>query len=290
MQRLLVPCVYNNMQALDQVRDRTEASKIVMPFPDSPRVIYDINPLEEVICQLKFPPILKIDSEPPAAFQDDIRSTYPLLQEVPGVLVDVPSEIAKMLPGFVGGKSYSFESADGMWKVALSKDFLALSTKAYRKWEDFRLRLGVVLDSLERHFRPAFYVRVGLRYRDVIRPSLLGIENVRWKELLQPWILGALFEDALAPHIQHTIGDVLVSLGDATGQVRIRHGLVKQPAAGGEVVYSIDSDFHKEGNTEKRNVIELLNAFNKDAGNLFRWCISDTLRRRLGPQPVAAAQ
>jgi uncharacterized protein (TIGR04255 family) len=287
---LLVPCVYNNMQALDQVRDRTESAKIAMPFPDSQRVIYEVNPLEEVICQLKFPPILKIDSEPPAAFQDEIRAAYPLLQEVAGVLVDVPPEIAKMLPGLTGGKSYSFESADGTWKVALSKDFLALSTKTYTRWEDFRSRLEVVLDAVERHFRPAFFVRVGLRYRDVIRPSLLGIESVQWKDLLQPWILGALSEDALAPHIQHTVGDVLISLDGANGQVRIRHGLVKRPVAGGEVVYSIDSDFFKEGNTERRNVIELLNIFNKDAGRLFRWCISDNLRRRLGPQPVAAAQ
>src|SRR5260370_1097479 len=77
-----------------------------MTFPDSPRVIYNTNPLEEVICQLKFPPILKIESVPPATFQDEIRSTYPLFQDIPGTLIDVPPEIAKMLPGLTGTKSY----------------------------------------------------------------------------------------------------------------------------------------------------------------------------------------
>src|SRR5713226_162290 len=75
---------------------KNSIATVAMPFPDSQRVIYDRNPLEEVVCQVKFPPILKIDSAAPAAFQDEIRGTYPLLQEVPGILVDLPAEIMKM--------------------------------------------------------------------------------------------------------------------------------------------------------------------------------------------------
>ena len=49
-----------------------------MPFPEATRVIYHKNPLTDVICQLRFPPILKIDSEIPSLFQDTIREQYPL--------------------------------------------------------------------------------------------------------------------------------------------------------------------------------------------------------------------
>ena len=47
-----------------------------MAFPEVERVIYERNPLDEVICQLRFPAILKID-EPPIAFQEQIRTRYP---------------------------------------------------------------------------------------------------------------------------------------------------------------------------------------------------------------------
>jgi uncharacterized protein (TIGR04255 family) len=54
-----------------------------MPFPDAPRVIYEKNPLETVICQLRFPAILQISATPPVAFQDSVRKVYPLFQEKP---------------------------------------------------------------------------------------------------------------------------------------------------------------------------------------------------------------
>ena len=52
-----------------------------MVFPNFERVVYKKNPLEEVICQLRFPPILRIDSGNAADFQDVIRQDYPLYSE-----------------------------------------------------------------------------------------------------------------------------------------------------------------------------------------------------------------
>ena len=42
-----------------------------------PRCIYDKNPLAEVICQLRFPEILSIQTDIPAKFQDAIRKDFP---------------------------------------------------------------------------------------------------------------------------------------------------------------------------------------------------------------------
>ena len=52
-----------------------------MPFPETQRVLYKKNPLRNVICQLCFPPILSIDSEMPAQFQECIRSSFPSFNE-----------------------------------------------------------------------------------------------------------------------------------------------------------------------------------------------------------------
>ena len=46
-------------------------------FSNQPRKIYRRNQLIEVICQLRFPEILKIEAHEPADFQDAIRQAYP---------------------------------------------------------------------------------------------------------------------------------------------------------------------------------------------------------------------
>ena len=61
-----------------------------MPFPEKQRVIYKKNPLNKVICQFRFPPILRIDSEIPSSFQDSIRSDFPLYQEK----IEVQNQVA----------------------------------------------------------------------------------------------------------------------------------------------------------------------------------------------------
>jgi len=53
-----------------------------MPFPDSKRAFYGKNPLEEVVCQLRFPPILRIEVETPAVFQDKVRQVFPLYKRL----------------------------------------------------------------------------------------------------------------------------------------------------------------------------------------------------------------
>jgi uncharacterized protein (TIGR04255 family) len=260
----------------------------LMPFPDSPRVIYATNPLEEVICQLKFPPILRIDSELPAGFQDRLRQDYPVLLENLGIQqLNLPPQIAKLIgndfPGIPGGRVYQFASTDGIWKVGLSRDFVALSTLRYARWEEFKSRLNALVIALVDQYRPAFLARIGLRYRDVIRRSQFGLSEAPWTDLLATHILGELADANVAPSIQLTTRNTLFALPEAEGRVRMIHGLV-QFTGSVEKCYSIDSDFFTEQRAEVGNVFDILNVFNRQAGKLFRWCITKQLHEALGPQ------
>jgi uncharacterized protein (TIGR04255 family) len=91
-----------------------------MPFPESRRVIYDKNPLTEVISQLRFPTVLAIEAEIPAAFQERIRFDYPMFDDGSGVgpAELVPQEIARLLGssfGISAPKVYAFTTSDGVW-------------------------------------------------------------------------------------------------------------------------------------------------------------------------------
>jgi uncharacterized protein (TIGR04255 family) len=248
-------------------------------------VVYKTNTLKEVICQLKFPPILRIESEPPATFQDQISAEYPLLNEGP-LAPNLPPALANMLAGQLmgpGSREFQFTSADGTWKIVLNREFLALSTVHYTHWDEFCSRLRKASSALESQYKPpAFLTRVGLRYKNVIKRSDFGSQSEPWSRLLAPHILGELADSGVAPSIISAARQTVFALNERGGQVRLNHGLIVPPQ-GGEICYSIDIDLYTDARTEIENVFDLLKEFNQHAGRLFRWCITEHLHNALGP-------
>lgn len=261
-----------------------------MPFPDSPRIIYNKNPLTEVICQLSFPAILRIDSEIPASFQAKIQEHYPIYEEAQGgnLKLNFPQELAQVVGNSLSLKSgrstYQFLSADRKWKVVLTREFIAVSTKEYTKWEDFRKHLEIAFNAFWEVYKPPFLTRIGLRYQDLIQRSKLGLDNVNWGDLLNPSIAGELNAPEIVDRIVNCVNQLTIKLDDDGGLILLNHGLAATPE--GETVYIVDSDILTEQKTEVQNVIEKLNYFNKFSGRLFRWCISDKLHESLEPQSV----
>src|SRR6267143_2345932 len=267
-----------------------------MRFPEYTRVIYDRNPLEQVIAQLRFPAILKIDSALPADFQERIRSRYPDFLERPPAddAINIPQELKANLPQeFLKAmgldiqpasakQGYEFISEDKAWKVVLTRDFLALSTQRYTTWEDFSDRLNAPRQALTDCYGPVYYSRIGLRYRDVIRRSVLDLNGVAWTQRLKPHVAGMLASE-VASHVKHTASVALIDLEDGRGQVRIRHtlALLKNPD---EECYVIDADFFTDRKTEVGDAIQRLDYFNREAGRLFKWCINDRLHSAMGPR------
>lgn len=264
-----------------------------MLFPESQRVIYANNPLVEVVCQLRFPPILRIDAELPAAFQDLIRNEYPHFKEsrVTELRVDLPPEVVQLSGGAIpptlraGKVAYDFISADKQWKVGLTRDFIALSTEKYERWEDFKQHLAAPLAAFIKVYAPQPFLRVGLRYRDVIRRSRLGLSHVPWAELLQPHVAGELAAPGVAEHIIGVAKQIHFRLPDSEGEAVMQHGFVEHPDEE-EICYLSDIDFSTSTPTEVNDVIPKLDAFNQEARRFFHWFITDRLDRALGPQSI----
>ena len=93
-----------------------------MAFPEAPRVLYELNPLHEVICQLRFPPVLRIETEVPSGFQERIRASFPYYEAKPslklpaGLPPDVVSSFSRgsTITRSASGRKLRFWSAMGI--------------------------------------------------------------------------------------------------------------------------------------------------------------------------------
>ena len=257
-----------------------------MPFPDSARTIFRRNPIEEVICQLRFPPILRLEAEAPAAFQQRIRTEYPLYEEGPvgQAQPGIPTEVLRLLNA---PTQRNFLSDDRLWAVSLTRDFIALTAQSYDRWEGFRRHWEVVLAAFQAEYAPSFYSRIGLRYRNVIKRSELGVDGVGWDQLLTPQIAAEYGSESVRADIRQSGHQIVFSLGnDRVAQ--LRHGLTVGEGTGNETCYTIDADLYTTARTEPNDVDAILNDFNEQARRLFSWCISRQLHEALQPEPVAA--
>jgi len=262
-----------------------------MALPNTERVIYSRNPLAEVAAQLKFPPILRIDSEAPAQFQDQIRDRYPRYQQVRSVgqiPSDLPPPVRTLIQGMgaaAGPNQHVFETEDRKSVVTLSRESITFKTTSYTQWEFFKQQLDLLRGNLEQVYRPAFYGRVGLRYVDIIRRSVLGLENVPWAELLNPAIGGELTAPELGESIDSTSSQLHCKLEGENRFLTLRTSIaLAEPTK--ERCFLIDCDLHTHKRTELADVTSALDTFNRASGNLFRWTIRDRLRDALQPKPL----
>ena len=160
-----------------------------MLFSDHPRTHYRNAPAHEVICQLRFPSILTINSVEPADFQEAIRAEFPQYARrqdaAPPRITGLgsPNPKVEQQPPVT---NHNFVSEDNQWKLNLTKDFIALSTLHYPGWEEFARQLDKPLAAFIRLYKPAYFQRVGLRYVNIFSRARLGLEGALWAELFSP--------------------------------------------------------------------------------------------------------
>ena len=260
-----------------------------MPFPDAERVQYDRNPLIEVICQVRFPPVLRINSSVPADFQERIRASFPLFAEEEALTFpDLPSDLSEAIRASLrpqgAPRIWKFESADSTWTARLTRESIALSTHKYRRWEDFKSQFQAVFGALQIEYRPSFITRIGLRYQNQIVRSGLGLADVPWSDLLEEHVAAEFSSPNLDTAIQEAVHRVLIALPYHQSRVNLRHGIAQMKGTN-EITYMIDNDFFTQEKTEVAHALERLELFHGESGRLFRWCITDRLHRAMGPVP-----
>ncbi|RWM21770.1 MAG: TIGR04255 family protein [Mesorhizobium sp.] len=254
-----------------------------MRIPPSDRVVFGANPLAEVLCQLKFPRLLEIDQEVPLEFHRSIRKHF--------AEIITRSSVELMIDPQSGGPPtqlmrpmYDFIDSDRNRRITLSSDFVALTFGRYEDWGQFRASAILMLGALRNAYEVSQLTRAGLRYRNIIDRVNLGLEGVSWNELIRPEVLGlaaaGIFDESDLQELSSSY------FGNSDGAMfRINVGLVKR-AESDVTGFMIDTDLAKSGKlgVTDHACIEILDRFNSEAGNIFRWCIKDRLRAALKPR------
>lgn len=265
-----------------------------MLFGPENRFRYAVNPLVEVICQLRFPAILTIGAREPVDFQDAVRADFPrysMRDDHPAPKltgVGTPSVSAQAQPPV---RNYSFLSEDGGWKLNLTPNFIALSTARYTTWEDFAARLDRPLATFIEIYRPSFFERVGLRYVNAIARSAAGLGDTPWRELIEAPFLGLLASgDADEGVFSRATTDSELGISDGiklklhTGPGHLQRPGSKEQER--EPRFILDADFSASGNIPLPDAAARLEQMHSYSTRLIRAAFTETLHEALGPEPL----
>ena len=234
--------------------------------------IYNNNQIAEVICQLRFPQILSIEANLPDKFQDAIRDIFPIYL------------LRKETIGENTINNYQFSSADGIWRINLTANFISLTCSRYTRWEDFAAMLDTPLAAFIQIYKPAFYERVGLRYLNLISRKSLCLEHIPFRQLFNPCYLGLLGDEEVS---ENTIGrssvDAEIGLrGGCRAKIHAGPGKVtKNGQTDPEVKFILDLDLFMLGNIPVNTSAGALQTLHIQSFKLFRSAITDVLHEAL---------
>lgn len=257
-------------------------------YANEARVIYGKSQLGEVICQLRFPEILSIEANLPAAFQEAIRDEFPhysVSKEAPlPKLTGTPGNLQLEKPQRIN--NYQFVSADGVWRINLTSRFISLACNRYTRWEDFAAKLDKPLAAFIQTYRPAFFERVGLRYLNFISRSALGLAGTPFRDLLQPQYLGLLADEEIQENAtaRNSVDAELAIRGGCRVKIHAGPGLVKRNGqVDQEIKFIFDQDLFMPGNVAVNLSAGALQTLHAQADAIFRGAITDTLHDAMEP-------
>src|SRR5262249_52455521 len=147
---------------------------VEMIFPTSARIVFQRNPLAEVVCQVTFPRNLELWERAPIELQQALRANYPMLDIEEQVSFQWPSG-PEVQPARRGITIYHFSPSDRSARLTITSDFCAVSTAQYANWQTFRTRLSDLLSAYCKIYEPAAFLRIGLRYINKLNLHALNL-------------------------------------------------------------------------------------------------------------------
>ena len=198
----------------------------------------------------------------------------------------MPTKVGEAQPPIRSSRSYRFFTSTRDWQAVLATGFVALAAYKYTRWEHFRQRLRLVTEALMKVYSVREFTRIGLRYRDVIDRSDLGLPGKSWADLLKEPVVGWLGSGPLTEAAATSFTSTIVFEHEDV-RLRIQSGLVQSDVTK-ERAFLLDADYYTEAKipADIESAINHADRLHRYAGPFFRWCITEELHRALRPQKV----
>lgn len=272
-------------------------------IPVASRFQLENDQLAQVICQIRFSPVLRIRQDDAViAFQEAIREAYPRYGKQQGVHVVLTPDGIQQQTAEDG--QHRFEDTGGSFRVILAPDFIALETTTYSDIDDFADRISTLAASVQEHYSPAEVQRLGLRFINELRFTASD-PKIEMVDAIEPTLLGAAGAPELADVVRGS--QQVLELHGEDRHMLVRHGyqpsgttidlttaLVAgtQPAEPNQPFYLLDIDVFAERNVSysPEAVESDVREFNDDIRSFFAWGVRENYRReRLGQKDSQTA-
>jgi uncharacterized protein (TIGR04255 family) len=254
--------------------------------------------LAQVICQVRFSPVLRLgEQEHVAAFQDRVRARYPqYLREVGLHLLVTPEGVSQQPQQ---QPIYRFGEVDGDVMLVLGTDFVAIEARSYTDIDDLEERITEGVRLVGELYAPPQINRVGLRFINEFRFASRDLPDAL-TEAFNPLLLGfagvqelrtAVKESHAATRFAADGNDLLVQHGlrpEGTTVLPIPGTAISSSA--GDPFYLLDVDAYTDQafRFDAEAVAERVRAYNDQGRALFAWAVRPEFRRRvLGEEAIA---
>jgi uncharacterized protein (TIGR04255 family) len=243
------------------------------------------SPLEVVVAQIRYEHAPQAgEGRVAVAVHEALggaQGPYPNVEQLPAQTVNftfTPGQ-APQAEQASGPATWRFASKDAAWTVSLTPDFVALETTRYTTWaDDFRVRLGAIVDAVAEFVRPVLSSRIGVRYVD--RIAELDLRSpADWEAYVAAELLGPTRHPVLGPGIRQAQQQLLLDVDEDTG-CALRHGFV---AEGERLDYLMDFDVFRQAGRpfdpdEVKRTADTLNDYSL---RLFHVCVTPALLEAL---------
>lgn len=258
-------------------------------IPVAPRFRLDRPQLAQVICQVRFSPVLRIrQDEAVIPFQEAVRGEYPRYARQEGMSMLITPGGVQQQPA--PAPLHRFEdSAAGMTAI-LAPDFVALETTVFVDVDDFVGRVVRLAAAVAEHYQPAEIARIGLRFINELRLPNDGTK-AEMRRAVSPVLLGAAGADELDTPL--VASQQVIELTGDDHRMLVRHGL--NPLGGTTVdvlstqpsqldqrpFYLLDLDAFSEHDVSYSvdGIEARLREFNDMIRSFFAWSVPEDYRR-----------
>lgn len=251
---------------------------MALNFPKKSEIKLQNPPLSEVVCQVRFPAILRILNEMPVDFQDHIRNRFPELGIEHNISVSLSKSDSSEKPATEGGeKIYRFSTDDKTTAASLAVNFFALSTNQYQHWDVFINDFISVYQAVQAAYQPAYATRIGLRFINQFTFENTKVGSIdQLIDLFHP-DLTVLFKSKVWKIPDEALSQVL--LGDENAKLMLRSGYGTEKES---PFFLLDLDYFEEGKIQLNGLKERLDRYHRTIYDAFRWCVLENSLARFG--------